>query len=92
MRKFLLIRVIRGLFMFYWFIFSIAAANLCLQGELEVVKEIPNKQIAQRKENNEEQNLSDNLSDGSNERDAFVTEISRMPFLKLRLDFHHILE
>ncbi|KAI9085917.1 hypothetical protein K1719_031994 [Acacia pycnantha] len=58
----------------------------CFQGELEVVKEVPNKQITERKENNEEQNPNDKLSDGSTERDAFVTETSRMPFLMLGLD------
>ncbi|XP_028800737.1 U4/U6.U5 tri-snRNP-associated protein 2 [Neltuma alba] len=58
----------------------------CFQGELEVVKEIPNKQITEKKENNEEQNHNDKLSDGGTERDAFVTETSKMPFLMLGLD------
>ncbi|XP_054783207.1 uncharacterized protein LOC129290459 [Prosopis cineraria] len=58
----------------------------CFQGELEVVKEIPNKQITDKKENNEEQNPNDKLSDGGAERDAFVTETSKMPFLMLGLD------
>ncbi|XP_028777256.1 U4/U6.U5 tri-snRNP-associated protein 2 [Neltuma alba] len=58
----------------------------CFQGELEVAKEIPNKQITEKKENNEERNHNDKLSDGGTERDAFVTETSKMPFLMLGLD------
>ncbi|KAG5130399.1 hypothetical protein JHK84_036796 [Glycine max] len=53
----------------------------CFQGELEVVKEIPNKVISDKKENNAEK-----LSDGVNERYAFVKETSKMPFLMLGLD------
>ncbi|XP_020236873.1 U4/U6.U5 tri-snRNP-associated protein 2 isoform X2 [Cajanus cajan] len=58
----------------------------CFQGELEVVKEIPNKVIADKKENNEDQNNGKKLSDGVNERYAFVKETSKMPFLMLGLD------
>ncbi|KAF7825865.1 U4/U6.U5 tri-snRNP-associated protein 2-like [Senna tora] len=58
----------------------------CFQGELEVVKEIPNKLISEKRENNEEQNSMDKLSDGGTERHGFVTETSRMPFLMLGLD------
>lgn len=59
---------------------------LCLQGELEVVKEIPNKVISDKKENSENQNNAEKLSDGVNERYAFVKETSKMPFLMLGLD------
>jgi len=59
---------------------------LCLQGELEVVKEIPNKGAIDKKENNENQNNAEKLLDGVNERHAFVKETSKMPFLMLGLD------
>ena len=59
---------------------------MCLQGELEVVKEIPNKLITEKKENSDFQNSTEKLSDGGTERDAFVTETSKMPFLMLGLD------
>jgi len=59
---------------------------LCLQGELEVVKEIPNKGTIDKKENNEDQNNAEKLLDGVNERYAFVKETSKMPFLMLGLD------
>ncbi|XP_027363959.1 U4/U6.U5 tri-snRNP-associated protein 2-like [Abrus precatorius] len=58
----------------------------CFQGELEVVKEIPNKGITDKKENNEHQNNAEKLSDGVNVRYAFVKETSKMPFLMLGLD------
>ncbi|KAI4297164.1 hypothetical protein L6164_037065 [Bauhinia variegata] len=58
----------------------------CFQGELEVVKEIPNKLIAEKKENNEDQNMTEKLSEGGTERDSFIAETSRMPFLMLGLD------
>jgi len=57
-----------------------------LQGELEVVKEIPNKGTIDKKENTEYQNNAEKLSDGVNERNAFVKETSKMPFLMLGLD------
>ncbi|CAL0303264.1 unnamed protein product [Lupinus luteus] len=58
----------------------------CFQGELEVVKQIPNKGITSKKENSEDQNNIEKLSDGGTERDAFLTETSKMPFLMLGLD------
>ncbi|CAJ1795141.1 unnamed protein product, partial [Sphenostylis stenocarpa] len=58
----------------------------CFQGELEVVKEIPNKGTIDKKENTEDQNNAEKLSDGVNERYAFVKETSKMPFLMLGLD------
>ncbi|XP_047163087.1 U4/U6.U5 tri-snRNP-associated protein 2-like [Vigna umbellata] len=58
----------------------------CFQGELEVVKEIPNKGTIDKKENNEDQNNAEKLLDGVNERYAFVKETSKMPFLMLGLD------
>lgn len=59
---------------------------LCLQGELEVVKEVPNKVITEKIENIEDQNTTEKLSDGRTKRDAFVTGTSKMPFLMLGLD------
>lgn len=56
------------------------------QGELEVVKEIPSKAIADKKENNDDQNGIQKSADGGNERDGVVTETSRMSFLMLGLD------
>ncbi|KAL1353355.1 hypothetical protein HN51_017315 [Arachis hypogaea] len=58
----------------------------CFQGELEVVKEIPNKGITDKKENGEDLNKNEKNSDGATERDAFVKETSKMPFLMLGLD------
>ncbi|KAE9617690.1 putative ubiquitinyl hydrolase 1 [Lupinus albus] len=58
----------------------------CFQGELEVVKQIPNKGITSKKENSEDQNNIEKPSDGGTERDAFLTETSKMPFLMLGLD------
>ncbi|XP_050234061.1 uncharacterized protein LOC126682420 [Mercurialis annua] len=57
----------------------------CFQGELEVVKEIPNKAIAGKKENGNDQNIIKKITDGGNEH-VVVTETSRMPFLMLGLD------
>lgn len=59
---------------------------LCLQGELEVVKEIPDKMIADKKENSGDQSNTEKLSDGGTERYASVKEASKMPFLMLGLD------
>lgn len=59
---------------------------LCLQGELEVVKEIPDKMIADKKENSGDQSNTEKLSDGRTERYASVKEASKMPFLMLGLD------
>ncbi|XLS64694.1 hypothetical protein HN51_024668 [Arachis hypogaea] len=58
----------------------------CFQGELEVAKEIPNKSITDKKENCEDLNKNEKNSDGATERDAFVKETSKMPFLMLGLD------
>ncbi|KAJ9147185.1 hypothetical protein P3X46_029373 [Hevea brasiliensis] len=58
----------------------------CFQGELEVVKEIPSKVIADKKENGDAQNGIPKNTDGGNEHHDVVTETSRMPFLMLGLD------
>nr|XP_027186252.1 U4/U6.U5 tri-snRNP-associated protein 2-like isoform X2 [Cicer arietinum] len=58
----------------------------CFQGELEVVKEIPNKRITEKKENIEDQNNNEKLLDGGTGRYASVKETSKMPFLMLGLD------
>lgn len=57
-----------------------------MQGELEVVKEIPNKMITDKKENSEDQNNNGKLSDGGSKRYASLKESSKMPFLMLGLD------
>lgn len=57
-----------------------------MQGELEVVKEIPNKRITEKKENIEDQNNNEKLLDGGTGRYASVKETSKMPFLMLGLD------
>lgn len=57
-----------------------------LQGELEVVKEIPNKMIIDKKEDGEDQSNVGKLSDGGTQRNAFLKETSKMPFLMLGLD------
>ncbi|XP_062088229.1 uncharacterized protein LOC133794820 [Humulus lupulus] len=51
----------------------------CFQGELEVVKETPNKSIAEKKEDGDE-------LEGVTERNGIITETYRMPFLMLGLD------
>ncbi|KAM7270055.1 hypothetical protein ACFE04_029269 [Oxalis oulophora] len=53
----------------------------CFQGELEVVKEVPNKALIEKKENGEGQN-----TDGVSKRSIFVSETKRSPFLMLGLD------
>lgn len=60
--------------------------NLCLQGELEVVKEIPNKTIAEKKENGDDTNGASKPTDGGAENNGIITESSKMPFLMLGLD------
>ncbi|XP_062160356.1 uncharacterized protein LOC133867622 isoform X2 [Alnus glutinosa] len=55
----------------------------CFQGELEVVKEIHNKAVTEKKENSDDQIALSKLTDGGIEHDA---ETSRMPFLMLGLD------
>uniref|UniRef100_A0A803NYT0 Uncharacterized protein n=1 Tax=Cannabis sativa TaxID=3483 RepID=A0A803NYT0_CANSA len=51
----------------------------CFQGELEVVKETPNKSITEKKEDGEE-------LDGVTQHNGIFTETYRMPFLMLGLD------
>uniref|UniRef100_A0A2N9ISJ9 USP domain-containing protein n=1 Tax=Fagus sylvatica TaxID=28930 RepID=A0A2N9ISJ9_FAGSY len=58
----------------------------CFQGELEVVKEIHNKSVTEKKENSDDQHAASKLTDGGTEHDALVAETSRMPFLMLGLD------
>ncbi|XP_062160876.1 uncharacterized protein LOC133868080 [Alnus glutinosa] len=55
----------------------------CFQGELEVVKEIHNKAVTEKKENSDDQIALSKRTDGGIEHDA---ETSRMPFLMLGLD------
>ncbi|XP_058080338.1 uncharacterized protein LOC131228591 isoform X2 [Magnolia sinica] len=55
----------------------------CFQGELEVVKEIHNRAVTEKKDN--EQNKA-SVAEGGTERSHVVTETSRMPFLMLGLD------
>ncbi|CAI9783965.1 unnamed protein product [Fraxinus pennsylvanica] len=57
----------------------------CFQGELEVVKEIHGKAIAENKENGDGQN-NGNEEDGGTEVNKVVMDTSRMPFLMLGLD------
>ncbi|KAK2992247.1 hypothetical protein RJ640_005734 [Escallonia rubra] len=52
----------------------------CFQGELEVVKEIHGRAIAERKDNGDVQN------NGGTEGNNVVSETSRMPFVMLGLD------
>ncbi|PKI79430.1 hypothetical protein CRG98_000177 [Punica granatum] len=56
----------------------------CFQGELEVVKEVPDKAITEKKEISDEQNRLP--AEGGNENKSFISETSRMPFLMLGLD------
>ncbi|EXB41569.1 U4/U6.U5 tri-snRNP-associated protein 2 [Morus notabilis] len=58
----------------------------CFQGELEVVKEIPNKTIAEKKENGDDTNGALKPTDGGAENNGIITESSNMPFLMLGLD------
>ncbi|KAL5579701.1 hypothetical protein UlMin_012143 [Ulmus minor] len=58
----------------------------CFQGELEVVKEIPNKTIAEKKENGDDTDNASKLSDGNTGNNGIVRETYRMPFLMLGLD------
>ncbi|MQL84256.1 hypothetical protein Taro_016757 [Colocasia esculenta] len=57
----------------------------CFQGELEVVKEIHKKTIAERRENDEEMNQSDAMETGTSNGNM-TRETCRMPFLMLGLD------
>ncbi|CAK9156845.1 unnamed protein product [Ilex paraguariensis] len=54
-------------------------------GELEVVKEIHSRAIADKKANGDAQNNGTD-GDGGTEPDNVVSETSRMPFLMLGLD------
>ncbi|KAJ7969023.1 U4/U6.U5 tri-snRNP-associated protein 2 [Quillaja saponaria] len=58
----------------------------CFQGELEVVKEIPNKAITKKKETSDDQKSTWKVADGGTEHGSNVTEVSRMPFIMLGLD------
>ncbi|XP_041028350.1 U4/U6.U5 tri-snRNP-associated protein 2-like [Juglans microcarpa x Juglans regia] len=58
----------------------------CFQGELEVVKEIHNKALTEKKEYGNDQNAVSKHTGGGTELEAAVTETSRMPFLMLGLD------
>ncbi|XP_038691230.1 U4/U6.U5 tri-snRNP-associated protein 2-like [Tripterygium wilfordii] len=60
--------------------------NQCFQGELEVVNEIPNKGIAEKKENGDDQNGMLKPTDAGTAHDGIFTETSRMTFLMLGLD------
>lgn len=57
----------------------------CFQGELEVVKELHNKAITEKKENGDDQNMS-TVAEGGTGRGNVGAETSRMPFLMLGLD------
>lgn len=58
----------------------------CFQGELEVVKEIPNKSIAEKRENGDDMNGSSKPTDRGTENTDIITESYRMTFLMLGLD------
>lgn len=58
----------------------------CFQGELEVVKEIHNRPISERRGSRDSQIIS-NGEDGGNEASNVVLKTSKMPFLVLKLDF-----
>ena len=62
-----------------------AYLNLTWQGELEVIKESPNKAITEKKQNADDQNSDQRITDGGTKHDIF-TETSRMQFLMLGLD------
>ena len=53
---------------------------------MEVVKEIHNKAVAEKKESSDDQIAVSKLTDGGIKYDADVAETSRMPFLMLGLD------
>lgn len=53
---------------------------------MEVVKEIHNKALTEKKENGDDLNAVSKLLDGGTEYEAVVAETSRMPFLMLGLD------
>uniref|UniRef100_A0A6M2F804 USP domain-containing protein n=1 Tax=Populus davidiana TaxID=266767 RepID=A0A6M2F804_9ROSI len=57
----------------------------CFQGELEVIKESPNKAITEKKQNADDQNSDHRITDGGTKHDIF-TETSEMQFLMLGLD------
>ncbi|KAJ6991917.1 U4/U6.U5 tri-snRNP-associated protein 2-like [Populus alba x Populus x berolinensis] len=57
----------------------------CFQGELEVIKESPNKAITEKKQNADDQNSDQRITDGGTKHDIF-TETSGMQFLMLGLD------
>ncbi|PIN21321.1 Spindle pole body protein - Sad1p [Handroanthus impetiginosus] len=57
----------------------------CFQGELEVVKEVHGKSIAEKKEKGDNQS-NENGDDGGTEMDKLIMETSKMPFLMLGLD------
>ena len=50
------------------------------------MKEIPNKTIAEKKENGDDTDNASKLSDGSTGNNGIVRETYRMPFLMLGLD------
>lgn len=50
------------------------------------MKEIPNKAIAEKKENGDDPNVRLKLPDGVTEKNGIITESYRMPFLMLGLD------
>ncbi|KAJ6363775.1 hypothetical protein OIU78_003856 [Salix suchowensis] len=57
----------------------------CFQGELEVIKETPNRAITEKKQNADDQNSDQRITDGRAKHDIFM-ETSRMQFLMLGLD------
>lgn len=57
-----------------------------LKGELEVIKEIPGKIMADRKDSGDDQDGNANLTDSGTELTNVMSETSRMPFLMLGLD------
>ncbi|ERN18340.1 hypothetical protein AMTRI_Chr10g5070 [Amborella trichopoda] len=57
----------------------------CFQGELEVVKEIQNKQCSEKKENGDQQNKASVSQEGTVVENV-LRETNRMPFLMLGLD------
>ncbi|KAL3728417.1 hypothetical protein ACJRO7_033061 [Eucalyptus globulus] len=58
----------------------------CFQGELEVIKEIPGKIMADKKESGDDQDGNANLTDSGTELNNVMSDTSRMPFLMLGLD------
>lgn len=57
----------------------------CFQGELEVVKEVHNKSMLEKKENGDDHN-NGTVADGGSGHDNVRAETSKMPFLMLGLD------